>query len=99
VYSYQATIAPKLAEHHLPQWVFFLNPMTPLVMTFQRVLYNRMGMVKLTTPGAKPEQLLPSWPPLHYVALDGIVLGVALAVAYLGMVVFGRLSGNFAEEL
>ena len=45
VYSYQHTVAPKLAGHHVSasRWLYFLNPMTPLVMTFQRVLYNKMG--------------------------------------------------------
>ena len=27
------------------EWVYFLNPMTPMVMTFQRVLYDKPGLV------------------------------------------------------
>jgi ABC-2 type transport system permease protein len=104
IYSYQNTIVKGFADHGIPQWLYFLNPMTPLIMTFQRVLYNRMGVVNLTTPhkpGTPPNHavLLPPWPPLHYVWLDGIVLAFALGLAYAGMVVFGRLAGNFAEEL
>ena len=30
-------------------WLYFLNPLTPLVMTFQRVLYAKTGLVTLTT--------------------------------------------------
>jgi ABC-2 type transport system permease protein len=104
VYSFQSTIVPKFAEHGIPTWLFLLNPMTPLVMTFQRVLYNHMGKVTTTIPhppGTPPVKLefLPPWGPWHYVALDSIVLGLALVLVYVGMVVFGRLAGNFAEEL
>ena len=53
VYSYQETVAPKLAEHGIT-WLYFLNPMTPVVMTFQRVLYNKPGLVTLTTPPPTP---------------------------------------------
>ncbi len=100
VYSYQGTVAPKLHAHHLT-WLYFLNPMTPLVMTFQRVLYNFPGLVTLTTkvkPPAK-EFILPPWPASTYVYADAIVLGVSIVLGYAAMVVFGRLAGNFAEEL
>jgi ABC-2 type transport system permease protein len=103
VYSYQETVAAKLSTHGVTV-LYFLNPLTPLVMTFQRVLYNRTGLVALTTPhavGTPPtmEQLLPGWGPLTYVWADAVVLGVGLVLLYLALVVFARLSGNFAEEL
>jgi ABC-2 type transport system permease protein len=102
VYSYQGQVAAKLTEHGL-KWLYFANPMTPLVMTFQRVLYNRTGLVALTTahPPGHPnlEQLLPSWSALSYVRMDAIVLVVGVALFFVGLVVFGRLAGNFAEEL
>ncbi len=102
VYSYQNTVAPKLSEHGLT-WLYFLNPMTPLVMTYQRVLYAKTGMVTLTTssrPGHHNKaQLLPSWGPLTYVWADAAVLGVGIILFFVGMNVFGRLAGNFAEEL
>lgn len=106
VYSYQLDIADKLGRHHLFGWsavnlkeVFFVNPITPLVMTFQRVLYNRMGLVHLTSPGHPVAQLLPSWPASTYLLACAIVLGVSLVLLFLAMVIFGRLAGNFAEEL
>jgi hypothetical protein len=34
-----------------------------------------------------------------YVASDLIVVGVSLVLLLLALVVFGRLEGNFAEEL
>lgn len=99
VYTFQMSVAQKLHDHGIPQWIYFLNPVTPLVMTFQRVLYNKVGKVQLTTPGSKPTQLLPAWHWTTYVWMDAAVLGVGLVLFYLAMVVFGRLSGNFAEEL
>jgi hypothetical protein len=36
---------------------------------------------------------------MTYVELDAMVLGVSLLLLYGAMVVFGRLAGNFAEEL
>ena len=100
IYSYQMTVAPKLASHwHGLKYLYFLNPMTPLVMTFQRVLYNRPGLQHLSTKPPSMGHILPSWPPTTYVGLDAAVLGASLVLFYLAMVVFGRLAGNFAEEL
>ena len=98
VYSYQLTVAPKLAKHGIT-WLYFLNPMTPLVMTYQRVLYNKPGVVTLTTVTHPKVELLPAWGPLTYVWMDAAVLGVGLVLFFVGMNVFGRLAGNFAEEL
>lgn len=101
VYSFQGAVAAGLQRNHV-EWLYFANPLTPIVMTFQRVLYNRMGTVLLTTskPGHPAyEKLLPSWPATTYLWADAAVLGGALILFYLAMVVFGRLAGNFAEEL
>ncbi|HVX22266.1 MAG TPA: ABC transporter permease [Acidimicrobiales bacterium] len=98
VYSYQNTVAIHLKQHGIT-WLYFLNPMTPLVMTFQRVLYDRPGLVRLTTTAHPLKQLLPGWPATTYLWADAVVLGVALVLFYVAMVVFGRLAGNFAEEL
>jgi ABC-2 type transport system permease protein len=98
VYSFQEYVGPKLQAHHV-EWLFFLNPLTPLVMTFQRVLYNRPGWVRLTTVNHPYKRLLPSWPPTTYLWADAAVLVGALVLFYVAMVVFGRLAGNFAEEL
>ncbi len=96
VYTY-VKVAPPLARHGLT-WLYFLNPLTPLVMTFQRVLYAR-ATVRSTLPTHAPLQVLPHWGVLSYVWGDAIVLGFGLVLFYVAMVVFGRLAGNFAEEL
>ena len=73
-------------------------------MTFQRVLYDKTGLVTLTTrqsQGTRPTR--PSscraGRPAPTCWADAIVLGVSVVLVYLAMVVFGRLAGNFAEEL
>ena len=105
VYSFQAEVAAKLTAHHLfgliVNWLFFLNPLTPIVMTFQRVLYNRIGTVHLTSPGTSHwSSSCPRWP-AHPPTCGRTPSSSAspLVLFYVAMVVFGRLAGNFAEEL
>jgi hypothetical protein len=69
------------------------------VLSFERVIYARTGTVNLTLPGHPAAQLLPGWSSWGYVQADAIVLGVSLVLLFGAMVVFGRLAGNFAEEL
>jgi ABC-2 type transport system permease protein len=104
VYSYWHTIHQGLkADHYTLTWLYLLNPMTPLVMTFQRVLYAQTGLVKLIPPHPHSppsyELLLPPWGALTYVWMDALVLAFAAVLFVVGMSVFGRLAGNFAEEL
>ena len=98
VYSYQHIVYPKLTEHHI-LWLYFLNPLTPIVLSFERVIYARTGILHLTTLGHPAAQLLPGWNSWTYVEADAIVLAVSLALLAGAMIVFGRLAGNFAEEL
>jgi ABC-2 type transport system permease protein len=105
VYPYWSTLHPKLV--HNPEIftiIYWLNPMVPLVMTFQRVLYNKMGTVQLSTKTPTGHHynhavLLPPWHAVTYLWADGLVLLVSVVLGYAAMVVFGRLAGNFAEEL
>ncbi len=97
VYSFQSQIALRLSQHGLT-WVYFLNPMTPLVLSFQRVLYAQV-IVRQTVP---PHRLVAELPPhgfAWYAGLDVGVLGAGLVLFVIALVVFGRLEGNFAEEL
>jgi ABC-2 type transport system permease protein len=97
VYSFQNQLASKLASHGLV-WTYFLNPMTPLVLTFQRALYAHVT-VESTIKGGGTFHALPPHGYLWYTSLDLGVLGLALILFLFALVIFGRLEGNFAEEL
>ncbi|HML01085.1 MAG TPA: ABC transporter permease [Acidimicrobiales bacterium] len=78
-------------------WLYFANPIVPVVMTFQRVFYNLNHPISTVTHKVQP--VLATYGTMWYLRSDVIVLAVS-AVLFLGaMKVFGRLEGNFAEEL
>jgi ABC-type polysaccharide/polyol phosphate export permease len=97
VYSFKAKVSLPLHQHGV-LWLYMLNPVTPFVMTFQRVLFATEVANSTVKPFA-PLKLLPSWPVSTYLLLNfgWILFGcVAMVVA---VFIFGRLEGNFAEEL
>jgi hypothetical protein len=69
--------------------------MTPLVLAFQRCLYNKPTAVI----GGTLTVILPQHGYLWYAALVGIVLVIGLVLFLVALATFGRLEGNFAEEL
>ncbi len=98
VYAYQQNIALKLGPKGLT-WVYFLNPVTPLVLSFQRTLYAH-ATTYATVNGVKQAfYVLPPWSYGQYVLLDLGVLAVSAVLFVVALAVFGRLEGNFAEEL
>lgn len=78
-------------------WLYLANPMTPVVLGFQRALYGRVSITNTVT-GAR-EQILPPWHLASYYGLLGLDVVVGLAVLAFAIRVFSRLEGNFAEEL
>jgi ABC-2 type transport system permease protein len=103
VYSFKAKVSPQLHQHGLV-WVYMLNPLTSFAMTFQKVLYARQIVVSTapTTPGGHVYPLLkvlPSWPVSTYLILDFGWIAAGLVAMVFAVWVFGRLEGNFAEEL
>lgn len=97
VYSFEQKVSVVLHKHHLAD-LYLLNPVTPIVLTFQRMFYATVRAKETVTPFTTTK-FLPTWPVTTYMALNGalIVLGaIAFVVATL---IFGRLEGNFAEEL
>ena len=103
VYAFQQNIGTKLSPKGL-LWVYFLNPVTPLVLTFQRCIYGHVspvGLARQLNGKFLPQKylVLPSWGYLRYVELDLGVLAIALVLFVVALAVFGRLEGNFAEEL
>jgi ABC-2 type transport system permease protein len=81
-------------------WVklYMANPVTGIVLAFQRALYARLD-APASSNAKYGNQLLPHWDMLHY-GLYVVVVGVfAAALFILALYVFGRLENNFAEEL
>jgi ABC-2 type transport system permease protein len=76
--------------------VWMANPVTPIVVIFQRAIYGVM-----TNPDAPKgsQQILPDWPYWGYVAYLGLSFAVGAIVMALAIYVFGRSEANFAEEL
>lgn len=97
VYSFESKVSPMLHRHHV-LWLYFLNPVTPIVMTFQRVLYRTISVIS-TTPDHSRLTVLPTWSTWRYAELDLGLLLLGLVALLVATKVFGRLEGNFAEEL
>ncbi len=87
-----------LAKYHLT-WLYLANPITPIALTFQRVIYNQTSYVAMKSPGHPVEQLLPTYGDSWYLMLIGVVFVISVVLFLLSLIVFGRLEGNFAEEL
>lgn len=103
VYSFEM-IAHKVATHpHLVfiKYLYLADPITPIAMTFQRAIYGKTAYVS-NSPGNTTHaltQVLPDWSMGGYAALLGVVIVVSLLLFLGALIVFGRLEGNFAEEL
>jgi ABC-2 type transport system permease protein len=106
VYAYQQNIGNKLGPKGLT-WVYFLNPMVPLVLSFQRFIYvlQTAYVTTATTVGNKTVHttatyyVLPTKGMAWYVGLDMAVLFLSVILFLVALAIFGRLEGNFAEEL
>jgi ABC-2 type transport system permease protein len=73
-------------------WNLYLaNPLTPIVLGFQRALYG--------DPVQQGEQVLPAASAAWQAGLLALVLAVSIALLLLAWRVFFRRSGDFAEEL
>jgi len=98
VYPY-GQVAPHLADFHITG-LYLANPLTPIVMSFQRAIYGQTSYIATKdNPLHAVTPLLPTAGLSWYALALGIVLLVSVGLFLLSMVVFGRLEGNFAEEL
>jgi ABC-2 type transport system permease protein len=98
VYAFQQQIGLRLGPKGLT-WVYFLNPMTPLILTFQRLIYAHPTTYAVVKGVKTTFYVLPTHGHFWYFALDLAVLAVAGVLFIIALAVFGRLEGNFAEEL
>lgn len=71
--------------------IYMTNPVTAIVLVFQRAFYGKVSV------GAT--KILPGWSVGGYAAYLGVVAVVSVLLLLFSFWVFGRLEGNFAEEL
>ena len=80
--------------------LYRMNPITPIVLTFQRAIYNRLE--PLTRIGGKVQHIhiLPiGKTPWWYASQLMVIIAVGSVLFVLMLALFGRIEGNFAEEL
>jgi len=97
VYSYENQLAPFLHAHGVGS-LYFLNPITLIVLTFQRIFYVNTT-VHSTASGGGVLHVLPTWPMSTYFYTNLGLLGVMVVLFLAAVSVFGRLEGNFESEL
>ena len=85
------TVGTKLPQHGI-LWVYFLNPLVTIVLAFQRFIYGTVA------PKDHPIPIATYGEHWYFVVL-WIILVVSVLLFMVAMVIFGRVEGNFAEEL
>jgi ABC-2 type transport system permease protein len=95
VYQLGGRISKGLEDNNLG-WLYFANPVTPIVLTFQRAFYNDRDPVN---EKGEIVNVLPHYDLSWYLTHLGIVALVSTVILFIGLRVFGKLEGNFAEEL
>jgi ABC-2 type transport system permease protein len=86
--------------HSTYHWIWYLwrlNPITPIVIAFQRALYGATSPKGANggTIHILPDHATPWW----YLWQLGLVIVSSLALLALALKLFSHLEGNFAEEL
>ncbi len=103
VYTWQVA-SSGLTHHHLT-WIYLADPIAPIILLMQRAFYGNPLAGVARTAGMK---VPPPAPHTHYLAnFDlswylkdfGIVILVSSILFVLSLKLFGKLEGNFAEEL
>lgn len=79
--------------------VWMANPVTPIVLVFQRAIYARLENPKVLDKAGHSTQLLPHWSYGAYVGYLGLAFAFGIIVLAIAVKVFGRSEVNFAEEL
>jgi ABC-2 type transport system permease protein len=97
VYSYENTISVKLHAHGIAL-IYFLNPVTLIVLTFQRVFYVATSVTS-TAIGHPTLNILPTWSVSHFFFLNLALLAIMIVLFLVSLTIFGRLEGNFESEL
>ncbi|MEN9644623.1 MAG: hypothetical protein RL238_1292 [Actinomycetota bacterium] len=90
VYEYQLA-STWFVDHGWPSWTPLLNPFTSVIIVFQRAIYGSAFV--------GDRQLLPDEGPLWYLGNLGILFVVAVVCFAVGLRMFDKAEGNFAEIL
>lgn len=93
VYSFNFVNA---GDHRWLAKLMLADPLAPIVLVFQRVIYGLRGTVSATgvvTPFGTNYSIA------TYAGMLAWVFVVSVVLLVVAMVVFGRIEGNFAEEL
>ena len=93
-YTY-ARAAASLSAHGV-LWAYLLNPITPIVLLFQRVVYNDIDPIG---SNGQPIAILPNESVLWYLAHLGYSFAFGVVLLFLGLLVFSRLESDFVEDL
>ncbi len=92
IYRFFPVVHGQLQRHNL-LWIYFLDPLVPIIFAFQRALYG--GVPISHAIGS----VLPPYGYMWYIMALGIVLAVSVVLMVVATAFFGRVEGNFAEEL
>src|SRR4051812_27340471 len=79
-------------RHGWSRWPWFANPVTPIVVIFQRAIYAKL--VNLHPKSGPPVQLLPHWPYWGYLAYLGYSFAFGAITLAIAVRVFGRSEVN-----
>jgi ABC-2 type transport system permease protein len=99
---YQFMLLPgKFEKYNIPHWLMWINPITPITLTFQHAFYNQLDPLAINVrPGDDPfVHVLPHEPMTWYALHLGTTALLSAAIMWGALVLFGKLEGNFAEEL
>jgi ABC-2 type transport system permease protein len=97
VYSYENSLAATLHRHGIAA-IYFLNPITLIVLTFQRVFYVSTNVHSTIAPYGILH-ILPTWPVSTFFYLNLSLAGFMIVLFLVSVKIFGRLEGNFESEL
>jgi ABC-2 type transport system permease protein len=93
-------IGERLADHGLPFYLGFVNPITPIILTFQRALYHEwVWSGTRIVNGGPVTGVVPEGSVWWYLRNLAIVGFGAVVLLWVALHIFGRLEDNFGEEI